>query len=266
MENIANTLNEKITNQSSNKLLQILECLAKERLPIQLQTLSTRVNMSQPTVLRYLKTLQKANYVYQESSTSRYALTWKICGLADNIMSNLSLRSITSPFINNLVNKLNLGVCLVIEQDYQCAYLDCLDPTPAFAQTLNRVGKLAPMHATGSGKLLLSQFTETRFQELLAKRGLEKFTENTITDETALRKELQTVRESKIGMDNQECEPGLRCVSPPLISYSGSYIAAISVFGNVTDIDNERITREIIPSLQQATTTISKRLGYDGAC
>lgn len=264
MANEANTSIEKISNQSSNKLLQIIECLAKERLPIQLQTLSARVQMSQPTVLRYLNALQNANYVYQENATSRYALTWKLCGLTENIKSNLSLRSITSPFVNELVNHLNLGVCLVIEQDWQCAYLDCVDPTPAFKYTLNRIGKLAPMHATGSGKLLLSQFTEAKLQEFLAKKGLERFTENTITDEGVLRKELETVRKKQIGIDNEECETALRCVSSPLISYSGAYIAALSIFGNATDLGEERINREIIPVLKKATGVISRRLGYEG--
>ena len=51
-------------NQSSDKLLQILECLARQRLPIRLQDLSTQVGMSQSTVLRYLNALQCSNYIY----------------------------------------------------------------------------------------------------------------------------------------------------------------------------------------------------------
>ena len=120
MRTTSNGGNEKNSNQSSDKLLQIMEALAKERLPVRLQDLSAQVNMSQSTVLRYLNALQSANYVYQEESTSRYALTWKICGLSEHLNSNLGLRSITAPYITELVNKLNLGVCLVIEQDHDC--------------------------------------------------------------------------------------------------------------------------------------------------
>ena len=35
-----------------------------------------------------------------------------------------------------------------------------------------------------------------------------------------------------MGMDNQECELGLVCVSMPLYTYSGSIIAGLSVFGD----------------------------------
>lgn len=144
MRTTSNGGNEKNSNQSSDKLLQIMEALAKERLPVRLQDLSAQVNMSQSTVLRYLNALQSANYVYQEESTSRYALTWKICGLSEHLNSNLGLRSITAPYITELVNKLNLGVCLVIEQDHDCVYLDCVDASPSFQHTFQRIGKRAP--------------------------------------------------------------------------------------------------------------------------
>ena len=47
MRTNSNGGNEKNSNQSSDKLLQIMEALAKERLPVRLQDLSAQVNMSQ---------------------------------------------------------------------------------------------------------------------------------------------------------------------------------------------------------------------------
>lgn len=255
--------NEKNSNQSSDKLLQILEALAKERLPVRLQDLSAHVGISQSTVLRYLNTLQSANYVYQEESTSRYALTWKICGLSQNLNTNLGLRSITSPYITSLVNQLNLGVCLVIEQNYECIYLDCVDASPSFQHTFQRIGKRAPMHATGSGKLLLSQLTSSQIADYLAMKGLPRFTEYTITSEESLLKELEKVRQTHVGMDSQECELGLTCISMPLYSYSGSIIAALSVFGDADRMTPEYINDQILPELKKVTDSISHHLGYE---
>ena len=254
MRTNSNGGNEKNSNQSSDKLLQIMEALAKERLPVRLQDLSAQVNMSQSTVLRYLNALQSSNYVYQEESTSRYALTWKICGLSEHLNSNLGLRSITAPYITELVNKLNLGVCL-----------DCVDASPSFQHTFQRIGKRAPMHATGSGKLLLSQKTPSQLSDYLVLRGLPKFTDYTITSQDDFLAELKKVRETKMGMDNQECELGLICVSMPLYTYSGSIIAGLSVFGDSDKMTQERIHSEIAPLLRAATNEISLHLGYEEA-
>lgn len=216
--------------------------------------------MTQSTVLRYLYALQEAKYIYQDEDTLRYALTWRVCCLSENLNSILGLRNITTPFINNLANKLSLGTCLVVNRNNECVYLDCIDNPNSF--TPQRIGKQAPLHATGSGKILLSQYSKSQFDEYLDTKGLSKYTEYTITDPDELRGMLDTVRKQEYAMDNEECEIGLRCVSCPLRDYTGLIIAAMSVFGNKSDMSDTRIYSEILPMLKTATTTISSRLGF----
>lgn len=251
---------ERQTNQSSLRLLQIMECLAESRIPMRLQDIAKQVSMTQSTVLRYLYALQEASYIYQDSESSRYALTWRVCRLSENLNTLLGLRNITNPFVNQLANTLSMGACVVIEQDKACLYVDCIDNPNS--PTLQRIGKQAPMHTTGSGKVLLSQYTEQQLADYIAVKGLVKLTENTITDPSALRQELAKIRQQGYGMDEQECEPGLRCISIPLRNYSGNIIASMSIFGNPENMSDDRIREEIYPALKAATDTISARLGY----
>ena len=251
---------ERQANQSSMRLLQILECLAEHRTPMRQQDLAKQTGMTQSTVLRYLYTLQDANYIYQDEETLRYALTWRVCRLSTNLNSLLSLRNITTPFINQLANSLSIGTCLVVERDSECMYLDCIDNPNS--PTLQRIGHQAPLHATGSGKVLLSQYSESKLNEYISITGLKRFTEYTITDPDELRKELEKVRRLGFGTDEQECELGLRCISMPLRDYSGKVIAAMSIFGTLTDMEEQRLDRELFPALKKATTIISSRLGF----
>ena len=248
------------SNQSSVRLLQIMECLAENRAPMRLQDLAKQVNMTQPTVLRYLYALQETNYIYQDEDTLRYALTWRVCSLSENLNSLLSLRNITTPFINHLANSLSIGACLVINQDGECMYLDCIDNPNS--PTLQRIGRQAPLHATGSGKVLLSQYSDTMLEQYITTKGLKKYTEFTITDPAVLKAELEQVRMQGFGMDEQECEIGLRCISMPLRDYSGSVIASMSLFGNLTEMTDQRLKEEIYPILKTTTSTISSRLGF----
>lgn len=250
------------SNQSSIRLLQIMECLAESRTPMRLQDVARQVGMTQSTVLRYLYSLEEANYIYQEEETSRYALTWRVCRLSENLDSYLGLRNITTSFINQLANEFTLGICLVVERDNECMYLDCIDNPNS--PTLQRIGKSAPLHATGSGKILLSQFSEHRLAKYIAETGLKRYTEYTITDPSVLREELERIRRQDFAMDEQECEIGQRCLSCPLRNYTGNIIAAVSVFGNVLDMADERIRMEIYPALREKTDIISTRLGFMG--
>lgn len=248
------------SNQSSMRLLQIMECLAENRTPMRLQDLAKQTGMTQSTVLRYLYALLDAHYIYQDADTSRYALTWRVCRLSSHLNSQIGLRNMAAPFISHLANSLALGACLVVNQDDACMYLDCIDNPNS--PGLQRIGKLAPLHATGSGKVLLSQYSEPQLTEYIRTRGLTCYTEYTITDPALLRKELDRVREQGFGMDEQECELNLRCISLPLRDYSGNIIAAMSLFGNLTDMDPRRIREEIYPPLKAAAEAVSSRLGF----
>ena len=260
---MANHPNERQASASSDKLMNILECIAANRTPVRLQDLAEQSGMTQPTVLRYLRTLQNAGYVYQDEDTLRYALTWKLCRLTDNLNSFIGLRNIAAPFVNELGNTLQLGVCLVVNRDHQCVYLDCID-NPRAMEPLQYIGKRAPLHVTGSGKLLLSAYTDAQLEEFVALRGLERHTANTITSKKELVRQLEQVRRQGFAYDNEECEIGLRCLSYPLRCYSGEIYAAISVFGNVPEMTDAFLLSEVHPRLKAVAEAISLRLGYSG--
>ena len=82
-------------------------------------------------------------------------------------------------------------------------YLDCIDNPNS--PTLQRIGKKAPLHATGSGKVLLAQYTDLQLKGYMENKGLTRYTEYTIVDPAALREELEKVRRQGFGMDEQEC-------------------------------------------------------------
>lgn len=254
---------KKSQSQSSDKLLLILETISKNRLPVRLQDLAEKVGMTQSSVLRYLKALLSANYIYQEETTGRYALTWKICSLGENLNSPLGMRNTVSPFINRLAAALDLGACLVVNQLNQCMYLDCVDISLSPDRTLQYIGKRAPLHVTSSGKILLSSFSEAQLDEYIAACGLVKYTDNTITDRERLLEELAKIRESGYAIDDEECEKGLKCFSMPLRSYSGAIVAAISVFGGTERMTEDMMMNRIYPLLSSEIKIISARLGFE---
>ncbi len=253
---------ERQASLSSDKLLAILECIAADGAPMRLQDVAEQSNMSQSTVLRYLRTLQNAGYVYQDDYTSRYALTWKLCALTENLDSYLGLRNIASPFVNQLANSFKMGVCLVVGKENQSLYLDCIDHPQAEYTPLQYIGKHAPLHATASGKLLLSTFTPSQLSGYIKETGLKRYTDRTITQEKVLAKELETVMAQGYAIDDEECELGLKCVSYPLYSYTGKICAAISVFGNVHEMQDEAFMNTLHAALKETAECISLRLGY----
>ena len=247
---------------SSIRLLKIMECLSEKHFPVRLTDLAGELDMTQPTVLRYLSALCTSGYAYQDQSSGNYALTWKICDIGTRLQSNTNLRNIVSPYINQMANTLNVGMLLATEKDGNILYLDiALNPGNSM-ETLLRIGKDAPIHTTASGKIMLSGLTEAELDKIIQEKGLPRLTQYTITNKVLLLEELQKIRMRGYAMDNEECEIGHRCLSVPLRDYTGKIAAAISAFDNTENLNNFRIEKQLIPALQDLSDQVSLILGH----
>ena len=249
-------------NLSSDKLLKIIEYMSANHLPMRLKDISENLMISQPTVVRYLRTLCEQGYVYHDDYTGYYSMTWKICRLGDAIHSNLVLRSMAGTLLAEFANRYNVGVLLAVERDGNLIYLDLVGAPHGSVDMMLRIGKDAPMHSTGSGKILLSAMTMNRVDQLLDKNGLARLTAKTITDREALFAELECVRKQGYALDNEECEMGHRCVSVPLYGSTGTVAAAISAFDSTELLSDGHIQENVLPGLRQLAKELSFRMGY----
>jgi IclR family KDG regulon transcriptional repressor len=254
---------EKSVNQSVDKLMRLLAYLSNALSPVRLADIAKDTGIAQATVLRYLNGLVEEGFVYQDLDTRRYALTWKLFELGEKSHNNNNLRTISNDLVLSLYEKLRLGICLVIEMDQECVYLDCLYEPKLMGRTLMRIGKHTPLHAASSGKTILTQYSEKEIDDLIKTKGLAKLTPHTITTKDALLKELEKIRQQGFAVDDEEVEEGLKCVAQPVYDYSGKIYAAISVFGSARLFDDAFIQNVILPPLRKTAQNISYRLGYD---
>ena len=249
-------------NLSSDKLLQIIEYMSAKRLPMRLKDIADDLQISKPTVVRYLRTMCNQGYVYHDDLTGHYAMTWKICRLGSSLESNLVLRNMAGGLLSDFANRHNLGVLLAVERDGVLTYLDLVCAPHGSVNTMLRIGNDAPMHSTGSGKILLSAMTPARVHQILDKNGQVRLTDKTITDRETLMQELTNIQKQGYALDNEECEIGHRCVSVPLYDYTGTVAAAISAFDSAERLTDEMIEQSTLPALKKLAAEISFRMGY----
>lgn len=95
---------------------------------------------------------------------------------------------------------------------------------------------------------------------MIALKGLEQYTEHTLSTKEDLLAELTVIRQRGYGYDNEECESGVRCIAFPIRNSSGRIVAALSVTGPLSRMTNQFIDanfRRILETVQD----ISIRLG-----
>ena len=256
-------MKEKLTknNQSVEKALQIIEVMAKNKGPMRLSDISTEVGLPSSTIIRFLSSLMSYNYVNQNKETLKYSLSLKFCHIANMVSSQISLRDVTRPFLLELSEKCEESVCLAIVEDLMMMYIDVVDGPDNMLKTMQRIGKRAPLHSTGVGKLILQEFDSTEIDKFIQKRGLPSLTPNTITTKDVLVEELIKIKQQGYALDNEECELGARCIAAPLRDYTGRIIACISISGPISRVTGEKMI-EIQETVIEYSNRISQSLGY----
>ncbi len=248
-------------NQSVEKVLQIIETMAQSKESLRLQDIAQRVDMPASTALRFLNTLMKCGYARQDAGSLRYSLTLKFMHIGSLVNSQISIRDVARPYLANLAQKCNESVCLAIEQDMEIVYIDVIDGPDGILKITQRIGKLAPIHSTGIGKLMLLNYDLKQFEHIIETKGLKVLTPNTITSKDELLLELEKIKQRGYALDDEECELGARCLSAGIKDYTGKYVAGISVSGPTTRMTMEYI-EQIKDVVMETADKISRELSY----
>lgn len=249
-------------NKSVDKCLKILEYLAVQPEPVRLLDISKDLKINSSTALRFLTSLIHTGYAAQDEETSKYYLTYRICYFANHVSQHMDLRQLARPYMQQMAEMFNESSCLAVEQEGEIVYIDVYECQAKMLRTMQRIGKIAPMHCTGIGKLLLLNKSEEEIDELIRTKGMTRFTENTFTTKIQLMEELKRVKEQDYAYDNEECEIGARCIAFPIRDYRGRCVAGLSVTGPASRLSDSMIQTRIAAA-RALCLELSRKLGYD---
>ncbi|MFA0520069.1 DNA-binding transcriptional regulator KdgR, partial [Vibrio sp. 10N.222.55.E8] len=126
----------------------------------------------------------------------------------------------------------------------------------------SRVGRRNPLHTTAIGKVLLAERDEEYVRAQLADTEFVKSTKNTIESVDQLMDELKIVKQQHFGEDNEEQEPGLRCIATPVYDRFGTVIAGVSISFPTMRFDEQK-KASYVELLHNAGRNISKQLGFN---
>ncbi len=238
---------------SGHKLLGLLEALGASDRPQRLGELSTRTQLTKPTVHRLLGVLTESGWAVQrdggfyELGPRARALGHADAAWGDGVESA----------IHALAGATNQTVHVAVLADGEVLYTHKASAPEAFIMR-SRVGSRMPAHSTAVGKAMLSTLTAARVVSLLTLRGMAARTSSTITDVDALLAELDAVRETGYAVDREENEDNVRCLAVP-IQLGDSGIAGVSI-STITFLTSEAALLGMLPSLRETAGRVTAAL------
>jgi IclR family KDG regulon transcriptional repressor len=246
--------------QAVDRALQIVDLFDEHTTELKITEISTQMGLHKSTVHSLLKTLMLHGYIGQDIDSGKYKLGLKLIEKGQLMLSSLDIRAVARKNLSELSARTGQTTHLVILSGKEGIYIDKVEGVKA-AIRYSRLGGRVPLHCSAVGKVLAAFQAVEKQQKLLSDYTFTIHTPNTIGSMAQFTVELAQVNRLGYAIDDQENEPGVRCVAAPIYDHSRQVIAAISLSTMTTSVNDEEFLL-LSNQLIAESVAISKLLGY----
>jgi DNA-binding IclR family transcriptional regulator len=245
-------------NQSVQKAITLLRATAAAADGASVSALARAAGLPRATALRLIQTMESEGFLLRVPEADRVLLGPELLRLARRVDTATLLHEVARGRLAELTDAVRETVTLsVVAPD---GGLDVVDQVAGPHHLVPRLwlGQRFPLHASSSGKLLLSTYDDQRLERFL-RDPLPAVTPHTITTKRALRLELDRIREQGYATTVDELEEGLTGVSVGVFDGAGALVGAINVSGLSQRLD-EAARRRAVEHLRDVVDDIEATL------
>ena len=243
---------------SLHRGLEVIDCFASQG-SWSLAELAPHLGQNKATLFRVLHTLEQFGYVTKDAATGRYVPGLRLHTLGAAAVQHQALNWQALPPLQDLAEATGETVHVGILHDGVVVTVQVVDGTHA-VRMHSSIGKRSPAHASALGKVLLAHLPDAEVEALLARHGMVRFTPNTLTTPAALRDALHRVRQQGYAPDEEEIEPGLRCLAVPITDHAGRPSAALGLSAPASRMTADAVAA-LLPRVKATAARISRMLG-----
>ncbi len=256
-------MNESQTRTSGilvlHKALDILETIRGSRSGITLADLARVLSIPKPTAYRILATLEARGYLARNQK-SGYQMTRKFFELQYKESDEQRLTQAALPVMERLVDSCRETVNLGILDAGEVVVIGTIE-SPQAIRMSSKVGNRRYLHATALGKVLLSGLADQEALRLIRIKKLPRLTPNTMVTQQAVLSEIRNVRKQGYAIDNEENEPGGRCLGAPILGPGERVVAALSISAPLFRMEMSRV-RTLTQDLTESCQAITKAMAF----
>ena len=252
-------------SQSLERGLAILASFRPERPLLGVSDLSRELDLSRSTTHRYVATLAALGYLQQDAASRKYRLGLRVLDLGFSVINSMELRALASPHLQQLSDELAHTVNMAVLDGADIVYVERCRTSRHGQRDIDlnlHVGSRLPAYCTSMGKVLLAFLSEEDLDVVLGRIKFSRRGPNTLAGKRALLDDLERVRTTGVGVNNEELAYGLRSIAVPVRGTSGEVVAAINLAAHRTMASMDDLVGRLGPALKRTADEISARLGY----
>ena len=243
--------------QSLGRAFAILEEVARHREGVGLAELSKLVGLHNSTTFHLAKTMVSLGYMRQERNSKRYRVGRPLFALAASALDEIEMVNLATPILEDLSRESGESGHFAVRMGDSVVVIARTSGAGAF-QLTDRVGVVRPAHCTALGKIILASLRPDQLKRFLERVELKPSTKKSITDPSALLREITEIRRDAIAFDDGEFNAEVRCVAVPVYNFTGEVIGALGISGPIW-----RMTDQVLQSRAKLVQVAAKRLSAE---
>ncbi len=241
--------------------LAILESFTPDRPTLRLQEIAQKTCLHKSTVLRLLHTLISLNYVSFNSYQKQYSLSPKILSLGLIVISNMELRKVALPHLEELSKSSDQTVNLGILDGKEVVYIERISRRQVI-NTDFHIGSRLNLYLSSIGRAILAFLNQEKFDLVLNELlGDPEAIKHIGPNGKDLKKLLIQVRKNGYAVNDEELFKGLRAIGAPIFNANGEVVAGINIPVFSPLVSRKKLIEKYAPLLVQTAIKISKDLG-----
>ena len=245
---------------SVKKAFQILKLISDSEGGLGISDLAKRLEIGKSTVHGITSALEALGTIIRDPKTKRYILGLTLLELGRAAYSQIDLKDLVRPVMEDLMEETQESVFVGVLNGERVTILDIVESKQDLKMTSTR-GTTVPLLAGAVGKVLLATMSDEKAREIIGKRELYRYTENSITDPEAYLQAVRIAREKGYATDYEEYILGVRAVASP-IKAENHLVSAIWVVGFKTSLNDhkmEGVIRRTKESAEKITHSLERQ-------
>ena len=210
-----------------HKAFSILKCMASERRALKITEIAAATGIPKGTVYRILDSLAAEGMVLPREKEFELGPTTVF--FAAGYRGQAQLAEVARPFLVKLRNDVLETVHLLILENWELFYLDKME-SPYQVRMHSRVGGKGNPLRLSAGRAILAILEPTEQSFLLG-----------APPSPELQRECEEICLTGYAVDNEDNEPGLRCVGAAIVDAEGFPLGAISISAPIYRFTEEKI-------------------------
>ncbi|OSQ35776.1 IclR family transcriptional regulator [Thalassospira mesophila] len=248
-------------NGSVLKAFRILELFAAGRSEMSAGEVAKELKINLITAHRFLHTLEQAGAL-RVTARGVFRLGYMFADLGERVLRDGGPALALQPVLDDLARATG-EACMAtrFENDMAVCIAKALPGRSLYVDI--RIGTKLDAFCTAHGKLWLAFMEDEKRDTYLATAHLSALTATTITGKSALKQELQRIREDGFALNDGERESDIYAIAVPVTNRTDRMVSALSTFGTAREIVHQRRAR-LLRHLQDAALAAQSAL-YGGS-